>query len=166
MNMLVGVALAGEVIPQKVIAAVAEIDPIFAAIEAHKAARATWICWVDRHMALEAELPKDKRQSTVNAWDNEIVLSDDPRWIEAERELSLTSDAEEEAACELVSVRPTTMAGLLALLNHALVYDTDGKGWPRDLCSDDGKRRRPWQTFLLENITDALTTGLDQPSFS
>lgn len=166
MNMLVGAALAGEAIPQEAIAEVPVVDPIFAAIEAHKAARATWISWVDRHMALEAELPKDKRRSTVNVWENEIVSSDDPRWIEAERELSRTSDAEEEAACDLVNVRPTTMAGLLALLNHALVYDTDGEGWPRDLCSDDGKRTRSWQTFLLENITVALTMGLDEPSLS
>ncbi|MET4487660.1 hypothetical protein [Bradyrhizobium sp. LA7.1] len=132
------------------------LDPIFAAIEAHKAARAKWIGWVDRHCALESELPKAKRQSRVNAWDDEIAETDDPRWIEAEREVDRASDAETEAACELVNVIPTTPAGVVALLNHAVAYDTDGEGWPRDLYSDDGKRRRVWQTFLIENLAEAL----------
>ncbi|MCA1430208.1 MULTISPECIES: hypothetical protein [Bradyrhizobium] len=163
MNMLVGAALAGEAIPQVSFSKEApEVDPIFAVIEAHKAARATWIGWVDRHCALELELPQDKRQSRVNVWDDEIIQTDDPRWIEAEREVHRTSDAEMDAACELVNVRPTTRAGLLALLNHAMLYDTDGEGWPRDLISDDGKRTRSWQTFLIENVTVALTMGLGE----
>jgi hypothetical protein len=39
------------------------IDPIFAAIEAHKAARAAWINWVDRLMALEADLTTLRRRA-------------------------------------------------------------------------------------------------------
>src|SRR5258706_161378 len=56
-------------------------DPILQAIEAHKAARATWIGWIDRHSDLERELPSDKRQSSFDAWEEKICATDDPRWI-------------------------------------------------------------------------------------
>jgi hypothetical protein len=48
------------------------------------------------------------------------------------------------AACELVSVKATTMAGIAAFLRYAIEADTDGEGWPRDLLSDDGKQTRSW----------------------
>ena len=86
------------------------------------------------------------------------MATDDPRWIEAERELSLSSDAEADAACVLVDIRPTTRAGVLALLQHAISYDTDGEGWPRDLESgDERKITRSWHYFLVESIAGALT---------
>jgi hypothetical protein len=132
-------------------------DPILQAIEAHKAARATWIGWVDRHSDLETELPRDKRQSRCDAWEEKIVATDDPRWIEAEPEIMRTSDLETDAACVLVSIVPTTLAGVVALLKYAMVADTDGEGWPSDLQSGDGTKTRSWHYFLIENITAALT---------
>jgi hypothetical protein len=131
-------------------------DPILEAIEAHKAARATWIEWVDRHSDLETELPKDKRQSNIDAWEELIIFADDPRWIEAERELMRTSDLETDAAVVLVTVQPTTLAGILALLNYAVQADTDGQGWPDSLQSGDGKITRSWQFFLIEGVAEAL----------
>lgn len=154
MNMFVSSAMvAGAAIPQSV---AAEADPIFAAIEAHKAAHAAFLLCVDRHCALEAELPKAQRQSMISIWEEKIVETDDPRWIEAEREWHNTSDAEEEAAAQLVSVLPTTKAGLCALLAHAVAFDTDGEGWPRELCGGDGEQTRTWQTFLIENLATAV----------
>lgn len=128
-----------------------EQDPIFAAIEAHKAARAEWYKWVHRHSDLEREIPKEKRRSSVTVWDNDIVEADDPRWIEVQREVHRTSDAEIEAACQLVVVVPTTAAGLCALLRHAIDYDTNGEGWPPDLETNHGKYGS-WKSFLIENL--------------
>ncbi|WP_038380870.1 hypothetical protein [Bradyrhizobium elkanii] len=128
-----------------------EHDPIFAAIEAHKAARAEWYKWVCRHGDLESEIPKEKRRSSVTVWDNDIVEADDPRWIEVQREVHRTSDAEIEAACQLVVVVPTTAAGLCALLRHAIDYDTDREGWPQDLETNHGKYGS-WKDFLIENL--------------
>lgn len=52
-------------------------------------------------------------------------------------------DAESDAACALFNQAPTTMAGVLALLQYANAADTDGEGgWPRDLVSDEGKKTR------------------------
>ena len=152
MNMLVSTAIAGAAVPQS---AAAVTDPILAAIEDHKTARAVWIANVDRHSDLENELPRDKRQSSVDAWEEKIVETDDPRWIECERAVIKTSDAEIDATIPLVDVTPTTRAGILALLQYAVSNDTDGEGWPRDLVGDDGKTHC-WQHFLLENILEAL----------
>ena len=131
-------------------------DPILEAIEAHKAAPATWLEWVYRHSDLEGELPKEKRQSNIDVWETLIIFADDPRWIEAERELKRTSDLETDAAVVLLNVQPKTQAGILALLNYAVEADTDGEGWPDSLQSDDGKITRRWQFFLIEGVAEAL----------
>jgi hypothetical protein len=65
-------------------------------------------------------------------------------------------DAETDASCVLVSIRPTTVAGVIALLRYANTADTDGKAWPRELVSDDGTKIRSWHYFLIEVIAEAL----------
>lgn len=128
-------------------------DPIFAAIEAHKAAVAATLANYDAHTALERELPADKRRSRVDAWEEAIVPTDDPRWIETERNMMRCYNAEEDAACALVSEAPATLAGVLALLQYANTADTDGMAWPAAL--EDGKTRS-WHYFLVEMLADAL----------
>ena len=71
--------------------------------------------------------------------------TDDPRWVEAERQVGLTGDAEVEAAHTLIEVIPTTRLGMLALLEHVVSHDTDGHAWP------DG-----WREGLLENLSEVL----------
>ena len=62
-----------------------------------------------------------------------------------------------DAACALVTIRPTTMAGLMALLKHALAHDKGGVAWPSDLQSDDGSERvASWHYFLVESVADVL----------
>jgi hypothetical protein len=149
MNVMIGVTLAGSAVAQP---AAAISDPIYAAIEAHKAARAAVNSALDAHTLLERELPCDKRLSNIDAWEEKIVETDDPRWIESERAVWQAWEAEDGAAIDLVCIQPTTRAGVLALLDHAIAYDTDGEGWPRGLQSDDGKRTRDWHQFLIENL--------------
>src|SRR5258708_11420 len=36
-----------------------------------------------------------------------------------------------------------------------VAHDIDGRGWPRELASDDGKRIRHWHCFLIENLVAA-----------
>ena len=116
-------------------------DPIYAAIEAHKTARAAFEASVSRHSALDRELPIEKGRSRISAWEETIVETDDPRWIECERTLTRCMDAESDAACVLVSILSTTMAGVVALLRYAVDADTDGEGWPPVVESDDGQTR-------------------------
>jgi hypothetical protein len=139
-------------------------DPIFETIEAHKAARAAVASVLDAHTILEKESPRERRCSDVNVWEEKIVETDDPRWIECERAVMRAWEAEDNAAIDIVCIQPTTRAGFLALLDHAIAYDTDGSGWPRGLQSDDGKRTRDWHRFLPENLlAGKAALGVDHP---
>jgi hypothetical protein len=137
-------------------------DPIFAAIEAHKTAMAAAYAAVDVLMDLERVLPSEQRRSSITVWEEEIVETDDPRWIDSERAVHQSYERETEAAIDLVSVRPTTQAGLFALLQYAIMTDQkDRMAWPSELHSDDERDiTRSWHYFLLENIAAALTLGL------
>jgi hypothetical protein len=133
-------------------------DPIMEAIEAHKAASATWIEWVHRHGDLEDELPRERPESWIDIYGKEFFETDDPRWMETEREVMRTNKLETDAACALISILPPTHAGVVALLQYALLADTDRWTiWPDDLVSDDGTKRRSWHYFLIENVTAVLT---------
>jgi hypothetical protein len=63
--------------------------------------------------------------------------------------------AENEAACTLVNVLPTTMAGVIVLLRYTVDADTDGEGWPTEVQSDAGKTRS-WHHFLAANLAEML----------
>jgi hypothetical protein len=131
-------------------------DPILAAIEVHRTAAAAIKPILDTQSALERNLPREKRQSNVDAWEEKIVETDDPRWIDAERAVHDAFDTETDAAIDLLNIHPTTMHGLIALLQYAVAADIDGVSFPEGLMSDDGKRSRSWQQFLLENIAEVL----------
>jgi hypothetical protein len=156
MNMLVGTAIAGTAIASR--PAIAASDPIFAAIDAHRATVAARNLSIDVHCELEGELPKDKRQSNIDAWEEKIVATDDPRWIDSERSVNRAWDAEEDAAVAILHVRPTTLAGVIALLEYANEADTDGETWPVDLDSEDGTINRNWHYFLIESLAETLST--------
>src|SRR3954471_5874002 len=91
-------------------------DPVFAAIEVHKAARLALENAVSRGSALEQELPGEKTRSWITVWEQTIVETDDPRWIDSVHEIDRTSDGASDAAYALGGIAPTTMAGVVALL--------------------------------------------------
>ena len=139
----------------------APADPIFAAIEAHKRTYEYLSGEVSAHSMLESEIPLEKRQTKIDAYEEKIVETDDPRWIASERGLHAAFDAETDAACALCDIRPTTTQGLRALLNYALAHDKDGHSWPTDLESGDSRNiTRSWHHFLLENVLAAVGLGL------
>jgi len=129
-------------------------DPIFAAIEAHKAACVVVIAAVGRYSVFEHELQanarlrKDARLEDERRQGEEIEAAIDQAW-----------DAVTGAACVLVDEAPTTMAGVLALLAYASAVDTDGEGWPRELDEDDGEGcviTRSWHFYLVERLIETL----------
>jgi hypothetical protein len=131
-------------------------DPILAAVEAHRKARAALYECLNRQYRLEDEIPKNLRETSIDAEEEKIVETDDPRWIAVEREVMRCFEAEEDAAIALVSVHPTTKDGVIALVQYALASDIDGEGWPSALQSDDGKKIRSWHYFLLECLSVAI----------
>jgi hypothetical protein len=129
-------------------------DPIFEAIEIHKAARLAFENAVSRGSALDAELPREKTRSWITVWEQTIVETDDPRWIDSVREVHRTSDAETDAACALASIAPTTMAGVVGLLQYAISFPPEE--WPEGVESDDDTETRPWHYFLIEMLIAVL----------
>jgi hypothetical protein len=95
-------------------------DPIRAAIEAHKAARAVVYSAVSAVAAIEREI-------TGAGVKLSAAGGNDARLESCEDALHRAFEAETDAACVLITERPTTMAGVLALLAHANAADTDGE---------------------------------------
>jgi hypothetical protein len=124
--LVAGAASAAVAIPA---AAAPMPDPIFAAIEAHRAA------W--------AALEKDCSQ-----------LSDEGT-PEAEAEFYRLNDAVEVAVCTLVATQPTTMAGAVVLLRHVAEHEDKGDTVDCFEDEDDGKTK-PWSYFMHQTLADAL----------
>jgi hypothetical protein len=135
-------------------------DPIYAAIEAHKAARETTLAEVARYAELERQLQACGRLETAKRHEDERR-----RGEEIEADIEEAHEAEADAACDLLSVTPTTIAGVVALLAHARDYDIDGMGFPSHVV--DGNWRaghsadcvedtRSWQYFLISNLVEVL----------
>jgi hypothetical protein len=137
--------------------AVPNQDPIFAAIGAHRAATAGVLAIVEAHDALETELPKNKRRSNITICGEEIVESDDPRWIDCERAVILAWKVQDEAAVALLNVRPTTLAGVTALLRYAVEANVDDQVWPAEPLTDDAGNQRSWHQFLVESVAAAIS---------
>jgi hypothetical protein len=131
-------------------------DPIFAAIEVHRAATAAAYAAMRAHGVLEAEIPRDKRQSVITVWEETIVETDDPRWIDSQRAVMTAWSAQDDAAVELLNVAPTTLAGVTALLRYAVEANVDDMGFPDKLLSSDGHTERSWHHLLVENVAAAI----------
>lgn len=114
----------------------AVLDPIFAAIEAHKSARAAYVA-------------AEEFEDGVRTIGGDVGGG--------MQEVDRTYENEVDAACALVSVLPTTMAGVMALLRYAIDAEKDcGEIWPHDVQSDDGSDIRTWHYFLIANLAEVL----------
>ncbi len=139
-------------VPQLAKADTKDSDPIFAAIEAHKRA------------AIETH------RKGMPYWSS---MDGTPEHEAAEAEYFDAEEAEDEAAVQLLDVRPTTMAGVIALLRYVADFDqqkiTDGSWWseqhqwPYELSDDDligaktGKvLLLPFHALLLRNVQAAI----------
>jgi hypothetical protein len=99
-------------------------------------------------------LPGEKTRSWLTVWEQTIVETDDPRWIDSVREVHRTSEAETDAACALASIAPTTMAGVVRLLQYTISIRPEE--WPEGVQSDDDAETRPWHYFLIEMLIAVL----------
>lgn len=132
-------------------------DPILAAIEKHRAIYAAHEDAVRRNFALEEELPEDRRQSRYGYGSGkEIVETDDPRWIASQKEVDELSTAEIDAAAEIVDIKPTTLAGALALLKYTMQHEERNDEWSA-MFNDDQGNSRSWYYFLCQNLVKLLS---------
>jgi hypothetical protein len=108
--------------------AAALIDPVFAAIDAHTKAGKAFEERVRENGKLQMEIAYELRQSSITAFEEKIIESDDPRWIASEKAVHAACYAAENAAIDLLAVQPTTLAGTCALLNYFGENEQDGWG--------------------------------------
>jgi hypothetical protein len=152
-TVIAGIAAAATPLPALAVAA--PHDPIFAAIAAHTAAT--------MHML---QVGKDSGAGDM--------LPTDPRHAAAEAAQWAADDAFDAETERLLAVKPTTMAGVVALLAHVVRFDTgqftlggthrtEATIWPTHLIDDaitDGHGRPcelPFAHWVLHTVHQALT---------
>jgi hypothetical protein len=91
-------------------------------------------------------------------WDEKYVETDDPRWLISNRDLVSAIHPEWDAAAALVTIQPTTRAGVVALLRYAFEVEDRGAGWP-DLEEEGSKHSKKWYLFLMEGLAEALPSA-------
>ena len=115
------------------LAATAAIDPIYAAIAAHRTAN--------------FEFHDDEN----------LVDEDHPQY---DKEMQGLSDAAEAAAVNLCDVQPTTIAGAIALLNYyaevTVSHGATGEDWPVEMEDKQDGVEKPFDYFFTRNVARAL----------
>jgi len=137
----------------------ADLDPIFAAIDAHRRAEAEFSAALGRLSDLENELPEERRRSEIKMGVLAIVLQDDPLWIQLQRTVLAASKIADEAATQLLNTRPTTLAGVAAVLRYA--YDVERRGLEFPSGYDDGDLSEcpwgvQWSVYFHRNLAQAI----------
>jgi hypothetical protein len=131
----------------------AEADPIFAAIEAHRAAIAAHDQAVGIENSLEESLPDEQRRSRMKVWEKTIVETDDPSWIAAVQTRWEASESMDDLAINLLNTEPTTVAGIDALLRY--FADQEEALFPEQVRNDDGSAET-FGSYLVRHAADAL----------
>jgi plasmid maintenance system antidote protein VapI len=119
----------------------AEPDPTFAAIAAHQRAVAAYNALCVQQDRLEKE-----------------IQTDDPRWLNFQRRLESLADAEAETECELANIKPTTIAGVIAILDYAASVEKE-LGFRETYFDPDEpnqKMGRSWYYFVNRNLAETL----------
>jgi hypothetical protein len=119
-----------------------ESDPIYAAIEAHRASEAALNDAVLAHDRFEQSLPRE-------AWKNNAGLAALDERVE---ELGSATAA---LTIELAKTMPTTLAGCVALLNYADENDDGGK-WPDHPDYFEGTGASSWNELMHKTLAAAI----------
>lgn len=133
-------------------------DPIFALMESHRRAYAAWCAAVDVECRLDEEILSDLRRTFITTWDDAVIKTDDPRWIESQRRSMQAWDKQPDLAWEIAAVPATTLAGIVALAAYVAVCEEqrDRAVWPRPA---DG--RDTWPIVFHRNLASALAALVD-----
>jgi hypothetical protein len=135
-------------VPVAALAVTADPDPIFAVIEEHRTAVGAYSAAIDRRNDLEERLPS-------GGWDFS------PEWIAADRDVDVCEGEPDRAARRIIETKPTTLAGVAALLNY--VASATPQTFP-DYSSGEGvddadpdDLDQPWEHYLHRMLAEAVT---------
>lgn len=119
-----------------------EPDPVFAVIEAHRAAYLHW-----------------SEAVRVSA----SMYQTDPGYDVAQAVTEERSGPEQEAAAELAGIVPATMAGVHALLDYIDAFNRGGLALPNDSPTQISSHLTWPEDLEEESVTDACGRPLNQP---
>jgi hypothetical protein len=110
-------------------------DPIFAAIKAHHHAVAHETACLEAEYRLAEALPENQMTWHFNDSDDEWTppdgCTDAPEWIEVQQNISEAYDLRHDAIEALLTTEPTTLAGVVALLEYV---GSPEYPWDRNAC--------------------------------
>ena len=94
-----------------------------------------------------------------------IVSEDDAMWVEVQKTVLATHKTTGEAATQLHNTRPTTLAGVVAVLRYAYDYERHGLDFPGGY--DDGDLSEcpggvEWSVYFHRNLAQAIETIMVQ----
>ena len=125
------------------------VDPIYAAIERHKAAALIW----DAAVNVRADFPDTADASTDEQQE---------RLYELESAVDETWEPCEQASVDLINTAPTTLAGIIAAIQYIRVQmRDDGTYMVHSLLLDtggDAQETMGWIDAFLDTIADAAAS--------
>jgi hypothetical protein len=151
-------ALAVAAVPAASLPALAaEPDPVFAAIENHKALWAEYCAVVGEEDDLAKAIPRDRHASAgayhVIHRGTGVGANDDPRWTAYQDRLWAASNAADNAAWDLIDAPwavDVTPAGLGALLAHTADFISGSHQWPKSRFEEGDRLTRYYKDWVYE----------------
>ena len=129
-------------LPQR---ATGEADPIFAAIERHRAALRGWAAAKDRRWRLRRMIPEARRR--WESGEKPHFCTDAPEWIGANTALIEAYEELDKALEVVLSTPPTTVAGVADLLDYVSKEEWEVAGAVEDSGGE-------WYGTILENALE------------
>lgn len=130
----------------------AVIDPIFAAIEQHRATDASLIRCHEQEEALREIIPERRRRWEYGARPERCKDAFD--WIQARLATVAADQVDDAALLELLHTTPTTVEGVVATLRYAHEYAASGGAWPE--ARDEKVVLRDGRLVSAENEFDVI----------
>jgi hypothetical protein len=127
-----------------------EPDPIFVAIERHRAALRGWLAADDRRGALWKMVPKARRRWEFDERPDDCT--DAPEWIEANTALIEATEELDKALEVVLSTPPTTISGVAELLDYVSRYPWEVAG-----ASEHSEQANECYGTILENALDGYS---------
>ena len=142
-------------------------DPIFAAIERHRAARRRRLAAYDRLGVLQEMIPEARRRWEISDV-RPVDCTDAPEWIEANTALIEAIEELAKALKAVLSTPPTTIAAVADLLDYVAGVDVSlwGIFYPLGVKSVEGVKKA-WGNFLpmIAATLPRRATGEPDPIF-
>lgn len=160
-----GMICAGAAHSKQAARSVTAADPIFAAIEAHRAAVSRHLALQEEEFRLEEELPANRRRWSWNSEEplDDAAKRDDQRWLENCVQSHAAFQHMDAVAADLINIRATTVKGAAALLTYVKAELARGHGILPPNMGDDYPEvegnplaEHEWLVLLLGSVAGAL----------